>query len=385
MLNFDFYNPVRLVFGKDSIAQLKDLVPAGAKVLMTYGGGSIKKNGVYEQVIAALKGHQVIEFPGIEPNPHDETCMKAVEIAKREGVGFLLAVGGGSVVDGTKFIAAASKYSGGDPWEILQGKSGPLKDALPLGSVITLPATGSEMNFNAVISRAETKEKLFFGDPLVYPKFSVVDPRATFTLPTRQTVNGIVDTFVHVMEQYMTYDVNSPLQDRMSESVIKTLVQEAPKVLAKPDDYEARSNLFWCSTVGLNGWLSCGVVQDWATHMIGHELTAVYGLDHGQTLAIVMPSLWRYAKESKKAKLAQFAKEVFGSKAKTQDKLADDAIAKTEAFFHSIGMKTKLADYNVKAADAAEEVKRRFASRNFKCGEKGDIDGEAAFKILSGC
>ena len=386
MLNFEFQNPVKLVFGKGCIAQLASLVPVGLKVMIVYGGGSIKKNGVYEQVVTALQGHQIVEFSGIEPNPHYETCMKAVEIAKKENVGFLLAVGGGSVVDGTKFIAVAAKWTdSNDPWDILLGKGMPLKDALPLGSVITLPATGSEMNFNSVISRESTKEKLFFGDPLVYPLFSVADPQATFSLPARQTANGVVDTFVHVMEQYMTFDVNSPLQDRMSEGVIKTLLTEAPKVLAKPDDYDARANLFWCSTVGLNGWLSCGIVQDWATHMIGHELTAIYGLDHGQTLAIVIPSLWRHEKESKKAKLAQFAKEVFGVKAKGQDKLADAAIAKTEEFFHSIGMKTKLSDYGFKAVDAAEEVRKRFAARNFKCGEHADIDAEKAYKILLDC
>jgi len=385
MLNFSYYNPVQIVFGKDCVAQLSSLVPAGAKVLMVYGGGSIKKNGVYDQVKAALKGFQVLEFPGIEPNPHYETCMKAVEIVKKEGVSFLLAVGGGSVVDGTKFIAAAAKWTASpDPWDILL-KHPALTDAIPLGSVITLPATGSEMNYNSVVSRESTHEKLFFGDPKVYPKFSIVDPRATFTLPLRQTVNGIVDTFVHVMEQYMTYDVNSPLEDRMAEGVIKTLLEEAPKVLKSPEDYEVRANLCWCSTVGLNGWLGCGVVQDWATHMIGHELTAAYGLDHGQTLAIVMPSLWRYKKEDKKGKLARFAKEVFGVKAKSQDKLADAAIAKTEEFFHSIGMKTKLADYGIKAQDAANEVKARFLKQGAKHGEKTDIDAEAAYKILLDC
>ncbi len=386
MLDFEFQNPVRLVFGKGVIAKLSELLPSGAKVMMTYGGGSIKKNGVYEQVIAALKGRRLIEFPGIEPNPRYETCMKAVEIAKREGVDFLLAVGGGSVVDGTKFIAAASKWSfSADPWDLLLGKGLPLKDAIPFGCVITLPATGTEMNCNSVVSRNSTGEKFYFGDPQVYPKFSLADPQATFTLPPRQTVNGVVDTFVHVMEQYMTYDVGTPLQDRMSEGVIKTLLTEAPKVVAKPDDYDARANLFWCSTVGLNGWLSCGVVQDWATHMIGHELTALYGLDHGQTLAIVLPSLWKHAEKAKLAKLAQFAKEVFKSAAKSEDDLADDAIAKTVEFFHSIGMKTKLADYGVQASDAAAKVAERFNARNFKCGENGDIDGEFARRILLDC
>ena len=306
MLNFSYCNPVNIVFGKETISELSHLVPPGVKVMMTYGGGSIFKNGVYDQVKKALSRFTVVEFGGIEPNPHYETCMKAVEIARKEKVGFLLAVGGGSVLDGTKFIAAAIKWTAGDPWKILQDHSIRLAEAVPLGSVITLPATGSEMNCGAVITRAEAKDKLFFGDPLVYPKFSIIDPQVTYSLPTKQTVNGIVDTFVHVMEQYMTYNVNSPLQDHLAEGIIRTLIEESPKVLANPNDYDARANLFWASTLGLNGLIACGVPQDWATHMIGHELTAAYGLDHGVTLAIVMPELWRFKLADKKEKLTKF-------------------------------------------------------------------------------
>jgi len=376
MLNFNYFNPVRIVFGKETIGELSTLVPAGVKVMIVYGGGSIFKNGVYEQVKQALKNFNVIEFGGIEPNPHYETCMKAVELARKEKVGFLLAVGGGSVADATKFIAAAIPWTQSDPWNILIGHADQIKNAVPIGCVITLPATGSEMNCGSVISRASTKEKFFFINPLVYPKFSVIDPQVTFSLPVRQTVNGIVDTYVHVMEQYMTFDVNSPLQDRQAEGIIKTLIEESPKVLANPKDYDARANLFWCSTMGLNGLIACGVPQDWATHMIGHELTAIYGLDHGVTLAIVMPQLWRVKFDEKKEKLAKFGTAVFGVDS------AQAAIEKTEAFFHSIGMKTKLADYGVSAKDAAAEVQKRFNDRGCKFGEHEDIDGNTAYNIL---
>jgi len=378
MLNFSYCNPVRVVFGKDVIAELAELVPAGSKTLMIYGGGSIFKNGVHAQVKNALANVTLVEFGGIEPNPHYETCMKAVELARKEKIDFLLAVGGGSVVDATKFIAAAIPFTQGDPWQILAGQT-PIESAVPFGCVITLPATGSEMNCNSVISRESTHEKLYFGSPLVYPAFSVIDPQTTFTLPVRQTVNGIVDTFVHVMEQYMTFDVNAPLQDRLSESIIKTLIEESPKVLANPNDYDVRANLFWCSTLGLNGVIGCGVVQDWATHMIGHELTALYGLDHAVTLAIVMPQLWRHQLANKKDKLTRFGREVFGVST------AEAAIEKTEAFFHSLGVKTTLAEYNVSAKDAAAEVSKRFSNRGWAMGERSAIDGDAVAAIVSAC
>lgn len=379
MQNFVYYNPVQIIFGKDTISQLPHLVPGGVKIMMTYGGGSIFKNGVYEQVIKALQGYDVIEFGGIEANPHYETCMKAVELARKEKVGFILAVGGGSVVDATKFIAGAICWTKGDPWDFMITHAPNLTEAIPFGSVITLPATGSEMNCGAVITRAETQEKFHFMDPLVFPRFSIIDPQVTFSLPQRQVINGIVDTFVHVMEQYMTYEVNTPLQDRQAEAIIKTLLAEAPKVITHPDDYDVRANLFWCSSMALNTLIAMGVVQDWATHMIGHELTALYGLDHGVTLAIIMPELWRYKLADKQVKLLQFGREVFGVDT------AETAIQKVEDFFHSIGMKTKLADYGVSAAEAAAQVRDRFIERGTVLGEHGDIDGNAAFAILSKC
>ena len=379
MLNFTYYNPVRVVFGKDTIAELSNLLPRKAKVMLTYGGGSIFKNGVHDQVIKALQGFAVVEFGGIEANPRYETCMKAVELARNESIGFLLAVGGGSVVDATKFIAAAIPWTKGDPWEFLVSHDPKVPEATPLGCVITLPATGTEMNSNSVITRASTQEKYHFSDEKVYPVFSIIDPQVTYSLPMRHVVNGIVDTFVHVMEQYMTYDVNTPLQDRQSEGLIKTLIEEAPKVIKNPTDYDVRANLFWCSTVGLNGLLAVGVVQDWATHMIGHELTALYGLDHAVTLAIVLPEVWRFSIERKREKLARFGREVFGVHS------AEEAIKQTEDFFHSIGMKTKLADYGVPASEAATKVRARFAERGTALGEHGDIGAEATHTILCRC
>lgn len=383
MNNFEFYCPTKVIFGKDTISELARNIDKSKKILMTYGGGSIKKNGVYDQVKQALAGYDVIEFGGIEPNPKYETLMKAVEIAKRENVDFLLAVGGGSTLDGTKFIAAASKYFGEkDAYDYFMVEQNPVVDALPLADVITLPATGSEMNNGGVISRIATDEKLAFHSPLLYPQFSIIDPQVTFSLPVKQTINGIVDTFVHVMEQYCTYEVNSPLQDSWALGILRTLIEEAPKVIANPNDYDARANIFWCATCGLNYWISVGVPQDWATHMIGHELTAFYGIDHGQSLAIVLPRLLKNQKISKSKKLAKLAREVFGVEESVDLKAADLAISEIENFFNSIGMKTKLSDYDIDANEAAEKIRARFSSRNVALGEKGNITADVAFDIV---
>lgn len=385
MNNFEFCCPTRVVFGKDSIAKLSQLIGKDKKILMTYGGGSIMKNGVYDQVKKALEGYQVIEFGGIEPNPTYETCMKAVEIVRQENIDFLLAVGGGSVLDGTKFISAATKYKGAEPYELVSKELPIEHEVLPLGCVMTLPATGSEMNSGAVISRKSTQEKFALHTDKLYPKFSIIDPEATFTLPVKQTVNGIVDTFVHVMEQYATYDVNSPLQDSWALGLIKTLIQEAPKVLANPNDYEARANVFWCATCGLNFWLSQGVVQDWSTHRIGHEITAFYGLDHGQSLAVVLPRLWTARKEAKSNKLAKLAREVYGCVETDDLKASDCAIKKTEEFFNSIGMKTKLSDYGVDSNEAAQRVKERFEARGTRLGEDLKVTPDVVFEVLKNC
>lgn len=384
MNNFDFCCPTRVVFGKGSIAKLKDLIGKDKKVLLIYGGGSIKRNGVYDQVMTALKGHTVIEFSGIEPNPAYETCMKAVEIVKKENIDFLLAVGGGSTLDGTKFIAAASKYTGEDAYDIPK-KDLTVSEAIPLGCVMTLPATGSEMNCGAVISKRETKEKFAFHSPAVYPKFSIIDPETTYSLPEQQVRNGIVDTYVHVMEQYATFDVNSPLQDYWSIGIIRTLLEEAPKVFKDPKDYETRANIFWCATCGLNYWINLGIVQDWSTHMIGHELTAIYGLAHGQSLAIVLPRLWKNRFENKYKKLAKLAREAYGCNETDDRKAGYFAIEKTEEFFNSIGMPTHFADYNIDSKEAGETLKERFSSRGTILGEKGDITPEEVYKILIEC
>ena len=372
MNNFQFWNPTRIVFGEGTIAQLKDLVPVHAKVLLLYGGGSIFKNGVYDQVKKALGGRQMLEFGGIEPNPTYETLMKAVEIVRNEKVDFLLSVGGGSVLDGTKFVAAAVPYTGEDPWDILANDA-EIKTAIPFGSVLTLPATGSEMNSGAVISRKSTHEKRDFGSPLTFPRFSILDPTTTFSLPARQVRNGIVDTFVHVVEQYMTYPVQTPLQDRQAEAILLTLIENAEDILAEPKQYDAMATFMWSATQALNGNIGCGVVQDWATHIIGHEITAFYGLDHAETLAIIYPALLRYKSASKQEKLLQYGERIFGISKGTPAERVDAAIVATEQFFHRIGMPTTLADYKIEAESAAERIAERMAARNNKIGEHADI------------
>lgn len=387
MNNFEFYCPTRVLFGKGMISKLPELIDKDLKILMLCGGGSIKKNGVYDQVKKALDGYKIYEFSGIEPNPKYETCKKAVELVKKESIDFLLSVGGGSVLDATKFIAAAAKYEGEqDPYDAIVRTDGEnIKEALPLGDVITLPATGSEMNNGSVISKLATNEKLAFHNNKVFPQFSIIDPSVTFSLPQKQTVNGIVDTFVHTMEQYCTYDVNSPLQDLWALGLLRTLTQEAPKVLANAQDYEARANIFWCATCGLNHWISNGIVQDWSTHLIGHELTAFYGIDHAQSLAIVMPRLLKNQLKNKQQKLAKLAREVFCVTENDDEKAALIAIEKIEEFFNSIDMKTKLSDYNIDADDAAQKVKERFEKRGTIIGERGVINSDTTFEILKNC
>lgn len=357
MQNFSFQNTTKIIFGKSSIAELANEIPQTARVLLTYGNGSIKKNGVYDAVKKALGNRVVFEFGGIEPNPRYETCIKALKIIEKEGIDFLLSVGGGSVLDGTKFIALAAKYKGEEPWDFMCGKAETSSEALPLASVLTLPATGSESNGNFVISRDSTTEKFGGFSNLIYPKFSILDPETTYSLPTRQTINGIVDTFVHVMEQYLTFPQNAPLQDRFAESILETLIEAAAVVMKKPNNYDARATLMWCATIALNGLISRGVSEDWATHGIGHEITALYGLDHGQSLAIVMPNLWRNQFEKKKAKLAQYGNRVWGVDS------AISAIEATESFFKYLGVKIKLSDYGIDSREAAEKISDRFAER----------------------
>lgn len=377
--NFVYQNPVKILFGKGQIAQLSKQIPADAKILLTYGGGSIFQNGVYEQVKKALEGRNIVEFGGIEANPTYETLMQAVELGRKEEITFLLAVGGGSVLDGTKFIAAAIPFEGDDAWQIVTGQA-KYKTAIPLGSVLTLPATGSEMNYYAVISKKSTHEKKGMGGPLVYPKFSILDPETTYSLPTRQIANGIADAFTHTMEQYMTYPVDAQIQDRFAESVIQTLIEIAPKTLENPTDYEARANFMWAATVALNGWIGLGVPQDWATHQIGHEITAFHGVDHARTLAVVLPHLLKYKQADKRAKLIQYAKRVWNLSG-TDDELVAGAIQKTGEFYESLGLPIKASEYGVNQ-DTIAKIKQRFEERGMNFGEKADITPEVVAEIL---
>lgn len=381
MNKFSFHNPTRIHFGQGQIALLREEIPAGARVLITYGGGSIKKNGVLAQVHAALEGVTCFEFGGIEPNPHFETLMQAVDLVKQEQIDYILAVGGGSVIDGSKFIAAAAVYPN-DAWDIIQTYGANVTSAVPLGCVLTLAATGSEMNDGAVITRAATQDKLFFKSPHVQPRFSILDPETTYSLPARQIANGVVDTFVHTVEQYVTYPVKAKVQDRLAEGLLRTLLEEGPAALADPTDYDVRANLMWTATMALNGLLSTGVPTDWATHMIGHELTALYGLDHAQTLAIVQPAVWKYKKTQKKAKLLQYAERVFDLRAGSEDERVDAAIRKTEEFFEAMGNPPRLSAYGLDESllpAVAEKLERH---GHVQLGEHADITPEDVKAML---
>jgi alcohol dehydrogenase YqhD (iron-dependent ADH family) len=374
MLNFELYNPTNLVFGKGQIEKLTTLVPKDAKILLAYGGGSIFKNGIHEQVRKSLEGFDITEFGGIEANPHFETLMKAVAIIKEQKINFILAVGGGSVIDGVKFLSAAANFEG-NPIDILK-KRILFRDAtkvVPFGTVLTLPATGSEMNSGSVITIEATQEKLDFGGSALFPKFSICDPTAIASLPKRQLQNGVVDAYTHVLEQYLTYPHEGYLQDRIAESILQTLIQVGPDVVENPTDYALASNFMWSCTMALNGLIQKGVPSDWATHMIGHELTALYGIDHARTLAVVGPNLYRVMFETKKGKLAQYGKRIFNLTG-TEDEIANKAINKTVEFFHTMGMQTKLSDYTNDFEKTADFIVKRFDERGWKAlGEKQNI------------
>ncbi|WP_420550935.1 iron-containing alcohol dehydrogenase [Litorivicinus lipolyticus] len=376
MQNFAYKNPTEILFGAGQVAEIASRIPADAQVLMLYGGGSIKANGAYDQVVAALGGHNWTEFGGVEANPTYETLMQALDVVRDESIDFILAVGGGSVGDGAKFIAAAAKFDG-EPWDIL-AKGSEVTAALPLGVVLTLPATGTESNGNAVVTRTQTQQKLAFGSPWVRPVFAVLDPAFTLTLPTRQVGNGVVDAFVHVIEQYLTYPTNAPLQDRFAESILSTLIEEGPKALSSPEDLEVRANVMWCACMALNGLIGQGVPQDWATHMIGHELTAVHGLDHAQTLAVVLPSLLRVKIDAKRAKLEQLGARVFG---RSGDAAA--TIDAVEAFFESMGVATRLSGYGLDQSAVAPVIASLTDNGMLALGEHGDITPQTANEILT--
>lgn len=375
--NFIFQNPTKLIMGKGMIAQLNKEIPAGKKVMITFGGGSVKNNGVYDQVKEALKDYQTIEFWGIEPNPAIETLRKAISLGKEEKVDFLLAVGGGSVIDGTKLISSGLVYDG-DAWDLV--KKGKADKTVPMGTVLTLPATGSEMNNGAVISCHETKEKYAFYSE--FPKFSILDPEVTFSLPDYQIACGIADTFVHVMEQYLTKTGESRIMDRWAESILQTLVEIAPKIKENKHDYQLMADFMMCATMALNGFIAMGVSQDWATHMIGHEVTALTGLTHGNTLAIILPGTMNVLREQKGAKILQVGTRVFGVVSGTNDFRINETIRKTKEFFKSLGLTTTLTEANI-SADVIDEIEKRFNERNVHFGEDGLVDGATAKKILS--
>ncbi len=381
MENFTFHNPTRIHFGRGQIARIADEIPADAAVLLLAGGGSIKANGVYDQVKTALGNRTVHEHWGVEANPDFDTLMPAVELCRRESIDWVLAVGGGSVLDGAKFVCAAVNYDG-DPWQILRDAGASVQSALPLGTVLTLPATGSEANMASVISRRALREKLHFLSPHVFPRFSVLDPETTFSLPERQIANGIGDAFCHVVEQYLTFPAQAAVQDRFAESVLRVLIEEGPKSLANPTDYDARANLVWAATCALNGVIGVGVPQDWATHTIGHELTALHGIDHARTLAIVLPSLLDAQRTTKGAKLLQYAERVWGIVQGDDQTRITLAIEKTRSFYNSIGIPTRLRDYDV-PAEVAAEVAKRLADRGATpAGEHGDLTPERIEAIL---
>lgn len=379
MENFIYHNPTKLVFGKGMISKLGMLIPADKRILITFGGGSVRHNGVYDQVAKALEGREFVEFWGIEPNPSVETLREAIALGREHKVDFLLAVGGGSVLDGTKLIAAGLLYDG-DPWDIVvKGKA---DKCVPMGTVLTMAATGSEMNNGAVISRYETKEKEpFYGD---YPVFSILDPETTFSLPKRQIACGLSDTFVHVLEQYLTKPGQSRLMDRWAEGILHTVAEIAPKALTDQTDYTVMSEYMLAATLGLNDMIRMGVSQDWATHMIGHELTALHGLTHGATLAIVIGGTMRVLRDQKKGKLLQYGERIWGITGGSEEERIDRTIARSEEFFRSLGLSTRLSEEGI-GQQTILEVERRFNASKAAYGEAGNVDGAMARRILEAC
>lgn len=381
MNNFDFHNPTHVLFGKGRIADLKDQVPNDAKVLIIYGGGSAERTGVLNQVRDALAGHTLVEFGGIEPNPRYATALKAVQVIHEEDITFLLAVGGGSVIDATKFIAAAALYDG-DAWDILTSHGSAVTQALPFGTVLTMPATASEMNANSVITNPEKGAKLPFHSKQCFPLFSILDPEVTYTLPDRQIANGIADPFVHIIEQYLTYPVNAPIQDGFAETLMRTLIDLGPKALAAPEDYDIRANLMWTATLALNGLIGAGVPQDWSSHMIGHEITAYNDTDHARTLAVVLPSLMNDQRGPKREKLLQYAANVWQIHDGSDDERIDAAIDATRKFFEDLGIKTRLSDYDIDAAGIDHIVAALTDHGMTELGEHGEITPKDARRIL---
>ena len=384
MLNFVFQNPTKIIFGKGSINQIAGEIPKEAKVLITYGGGSALRNGVIAEVKSALSGYYLAEFGGIEPNPEYETLLKAVALASEKKVNYLLAIGGGSVIDGTKFMAAAIPFKD-DPARLLENAGNAIIQALPMGVVLTLPASGSEMNNRAIISRKELMHKRAIMNPFLFPRFAILDPVSTYTLPVSQVGNGVVDTFVHILEQYMTYPVYGIVQDRLAEGLLHVLIEEGPKALIEPENYDVRANLMWCATMALNGIIGAGVPQDWASHRIGYELTVLYGMDHAQTLAVLVPAMFKILESDKHQKLLQYAERVWGIVNGNDAARIDAAIDKTRDFFESMQVKTRLCDYGISADAIPAVVEQLKAHGLVRLGENQSVTPEVVEKILELC
>lgn len=384
MLNFDLYNPTSIIFGKNRLTSLDEYIPTTAKVLITYGGGSAKKSGLIDRVKTVLGNRSIYEFGGIEPNPRYETLLKAVAMIHSENIDFMLAVGGGSVIDGTKFVALAAHYTG-DARDLLKYGFTPIpvsvvKQVIPFGTVLTLPAAGSEMNSGAVISYEHGKYPVIC--KLAFPKFSILDPTITFTLPKIQIANGIVDTFVHTAEQYITFPVDAKVQDRIAEGILQTLIEIGTTTIVESEDYAARANLVWCATMALNGIVGAGVPHDWATHMIAHELTALFGIDHGQTLAIIYPALLEVRRSQKRAKLLQYAERVWHIENSNEDDKISQAICNTRAFFESLGIKTYLSEYGI-GADKISVIMQQLKAHGWTAlSETQDLTLDISQKIL---
>jgi NADP-dependent alcohol dehydrogenase len=376
MNNFIFQNTTKLVFGKGQIARLSALIPKDRKIMLTFGGGSVKRNGIYDQVVTALKEHNFIEFWGIEPNPTVETLRKAIAEGKEKGIDFLLAVGGGSVLDGTKLVAAGICYDG-DAWELVLKRKA--DESIPFASVMTLPATGSEMNTTGVISRAETHEK--YGFNVTYPEFSILDPEATYSLPLKQVANGLADVYVHVMEQYMTTPEQSRVMDRWAEGLLLTVLEIAPQIKENRHDYDTMADFMLSATMALNDFIRMGVTQDWATHMIGHELTALHGIDHGASLAIVLNGTLKVLKEQKHGKLLQYAERIFNITQGNEDERIDKALEKTEDFFRSLGLATRLSEVGI-GDDSINLIAEKFNKTGVAYGENQNVNGNVAKEIL---
>lgn len=378
MQNFEYKNTTHLIFGQNTIARLSGLIPKEAKVMVAYGGGSIFKNDVMNQVKHALADYNIIEFGGIEPNPDYDTLCKAVEIVKQEDVDFILAVGGGSVVDGVKFIAAAVKYPSSDYWNIMKSVGQDVEDAVPLGCILTLPATGSETNIGSVISWRKKGLKAPFMSEHVRPTFAILDPETTCSLPQVQTINGIVDAYVHTLEQYLVSREHTPIQDHQAEGLLRVLEECGLALLKNPKDYNLRAQIMYAATLALNGQLGLGVTQDWATHAMGHELTAKYGYDHGQTLSMILPSLLRVRMDVKEEKLKIFGKEVF----KMNNPSGEEVVRRLEKFFTEVGTPIRIPG-NISKQEIDELVANLFFQNSGKIGEGKGINMELAKEIYS--